>query len=312
MLVVALGIPVRGGRAGHQLGDGMGDGANDVVSQLNVFPGVFFLEAEALLLGHVGPANVFDLLRDVQEHLLRTPVALESKLALAHVPPGHIGGAVDGEGDAVRHLLPPTLGVQARVVPGLLAGVDVNPSFLMVGIHFGPDMVLHVPHPANAASDGAAEHAEAVGPLADAASPGMQQAPYVAVAGKPFKGAARCGGAPVQLDAQRAAGTLVRRRCGHTLGNGGRQTNWAGGVVDPGEELPFEPPRQARLEHVPLNRTASFPADSPQERTNDAVLVAPGGLPTVSHTFCLCLHDLAFLLGLAVYPVQGDALEGLV
>lgn len=91
-------------------------------------------------------------------------------VGLADVTARDVCDAVGGEADAVRDLLAPAVGVEAGVVPGFLAGVDVDPALLHLRVYFCPDVVFGVPDPADAAADRAAEHAEAVGPFAAAAA----------------------------------------------------------------------------------------------------------------------------------------------
>jgi hypothetical protein len=176
---------------------GLRDGFHDVAAELAVFAGVLLLQAEALVLGHVGAAEVPDLPRDVEHDLLWAPVPLHGVFGLANVPPGDIRGAVGGEGDAVGHLLPPPLGVEQGIIPGLLARIDVDPSLLHLRVDLGPDVVLGVPHPPDASADGTTQHAEHVGPLAAAAPPGLEQPPHITVSGEPLVGAAVTGGAAV-------------------------------------------------------------------------------------------------------------------
>lgn len=93
---------------------------------------------------------------------------------IADVAAGDIGRTVDGESHTVRDLALPSFGIQARLIPGALAGIDVNPSPLVFRVHFGPDVVLRIPNPTDSGSDCAAEHAKAVGPFTNSASSRLQ------------------------------------------------------------------------------------------------------------------------------------------
>lgn len=173
--VVAGSGPARTGAgcdtARDQLSNGMGDRVDYVLAQFAVLPGVFLLEAEPLILAHICPSYVFDLLDDVKHDLFRALVPLERALAFSHISACYVSSAVDRECHAVRHLLAPALGIEAWVVPSLLACVDVDPSLLMFRVNLGPDVVFGIPHPADPTTDGSAKHAEAIGPLAAPASP---------------------------------------------------------------------------------------------------------------------------------------------
>lgn len=172
--VATVAATRRRGRSRHKICDGLGNGFHNIRPQFVVLCLVFLFKSEAFLLGHVGPAEVFDFLHDVEHDLLGAPVALIGGFAFAHISPGHVGGAIGGKGHAVRHLLPPALGVEPRVVPSLFAGIHMDPSLLLVRVDFGPYMVLGIPNPSDTAAQCTAEHAEAVGPLSDAASTGLQ------------------------------------------------------------------------------------------------------------------------------------------
>lgn len=63
-----------------------------------------------------------------------------------------------------------TLCVQPRIVPSLLARIDMDPPSLLLRVYLGPYMVFLIPYPPHSASDSTAEHAEAVGPLPAAPS----------------------------------------------------------------------------------------------------------------------------------------------
>lgn len=105
----------------------------------------------------------------------RAAVAREA----ADVSAGDIGGTVNGERHTVRDLSLPSFGVETRLIPSAFAGINVDPSSLVFGVHFGPDVVLGVPDPADSGADRATEHAETVGPFADSASSGLQQLPHI-------------------------------------------------------------------------------------------------------------------------------------
>lgn len=151
----------------------MRDGRDDVPAQLAVFATILLLEAEALFLRQVGAAEGADLVEDVEEDFFGATVAVLGVVSFADVAARDVCDAVGREANAVGDLLAPTVGVKAGVVPGFLAGVDVNPALLHLGVHLCPDVVFGVPDPADAAADRAAEHAEAVGPFTAAAATGL-------------------------------------------------------------------------------------------------------------------------------------------
>ena len=86
-------------------------GRDDVAPQFSVLALVFLDEATLLVFGEGVPSDALDLVHDVHEHFFRTAVAVEGVGGrVAHVAPGDVCGAVDGEGDAVGHFLAPALG----------------------------------------------------------------------------------------------------------------------------------------------------------------------------------------------------------
>lgn len=183
----------RAGHARNEVGDGLGNGLDDISPELAVLAAVLLLESELFILVHVAATQAPDLVQDVEQDLFGASVAFCAEIALTYVSAGDIGGAIDRERDAVGHLLTPALSVKARVVPCLLASVDVDPSLLVLGVYLGPDVVLCVPDPTNSASHGTAKHAEAVCPLSNTSSAGVQQSPNIAVPGESFVSAAVSG-----------------------------------------------------------------------------------------------------------------------
>ncbi len=167
----------------------------------------------------------------------------------------------------------------------------MDPSALVLRVHLSPDMVFGVPYPANTATDCAAQHAEAVGPFANTAAPSLEQSPDIAVSWESFISTAVLSGASVQFDPESAASTLLGGRRRHALGNGGREADWAGWVIDPCEEGALEPSKKS---------------------TDDAVLIAPFGFAAIAHALRLSLKNLGFLFGFAVDAIEGDDLERFV
>lgn len=220
----------------NKVGDSLGNGLHHILPELLVFPLILLLESEALILAHICPAAALNLLCDVEQNLLGAPVAVVGRLGLADIAAGDIGGAINRESHAVGHLLAPALSVKPGVVPSLLAGINVNPTLLMLRIDLGPHMILSIPDPSYAPTHSTAQHAEAVGPLSDTTSPCLKQAPDVTVSGEPLMSATRLGGAPVKFNSQSATGTLLWCGCCHTLGDGRGQAGGTGGVVHPCKE----------------------------------------------------------------------------
>lgn len=165
------------------------------------------------------------------------------------------------------------------------------PSFAVNGVHLCPDMVLCVPDPADSRSNSSAEHAEAVGPLAASAFAGLQEDECIVVAGKSLVVSAAFVGALVGLDLIGTAGLLVGKWWRGAKCDGGRVAPRTRRVVDPLEKRALEPS---------------------QEGSDDAVLVAPGGLLAGAETVSLGLQDLALLVGLVVDLLQRNNAQGLV
>ena len=65
--------------------------------------------------------------------------------------------------------------VEQGSVPSLFTAVNVHPTLAVYTVDFGPDVVLGVPDPSHSAADCTAEHGEAVSPLANAATSGLEQ-----------------------------------------------------------------------------------------------------------------------------------------
>lgn len=122
LLCRQLGVLARraGGAAGRrgcdgaerdQVGNSLRDRRNDVFTQLVVLSLILLLQSEALLLAHVGTTDVLDFLHNVKHDLFGAAVAFIGILALSNISASHVSGAVNGEGNAVGHLLAPTLGI---------------------------------------------------------------------------------------------------------------------------------------------------------------------------------------------------------
>ena len=165
------------------------------------------------------------------------------------------------------------------------------PSLAVYRVDFGPDVILCIPNPADSGANGAAEHAEAVGPLAAAALAGLQENKCVIVARKSLVVPTAVVGALVGLDLVGAAGLLVGKWCSETDCDGRRVAPRARWVVDPLEERALEPSKQC---------------------ADNAVLVAPGGLLAGAETVRLGLQDLALFVGLVVDLLEGNHAESLV
>lgn len=122
----------RVGGSGYEIRNGLGDGGDHVIPEFQILRLIFLLKTETLFLGLVGPAEILDFLHYVKHNLLRASVTLVGGFVFAHISPSHVGSAVGGKGHTVGHLLSPAFGVESGVVPGLLAGIHVNPPLLMV------------------------------------------------------------------------------------------------------------------------------------------------------------------------------------
>jgi hypothetical protein len=215
----------------------------------------------------------------------RAAVAREA----ADVSAGDIGGTVNGERHAVWDLSLPSFGVKTRLIPSAFAGIDVNPSSLVFGVHFGPNVVFGVPDPADSGADRATEHAETIGPFTNPASSGLQQLPHIWVSRESFVGGTAIIGATVQFNSGgTTSGFVGAGRC-HALGDGGHIAPGARRIVDKLEEGSLEPPEQC---------------------TDDTILVAPFRLPWYAGSGSL--HDLGLFFGLRIQAIEWDHREGLV
>ena len=78
------------------------DGFNDLLAQLGIFPHIFSLQLELLLLVHVMSSKRVYFANDVYEYAFGTSVARLAVLGwVADVAASDIGAAVGGERDAV-------------------------------------------------------------------------------------------------------------------------------------------------------------------------------------------------------------------
>lgn len=92
------------------------------------------------------------------------------------------------------------MSVKQRCIPCLLATVDMHPASAVRAVDFSPDVVLCVPNPSHSAADGTAEHGEAVCPLANTATPGLEQDEGIVVSGETLIGLAVLVAASVELN----------------------------------------------------------------------------------------------------------------
>lgn len=151
-----------------------------VAPEFLLFALILLDQAALVGLRHVFATLASDLVNRPQNDFFGGAIAGASVSGkVANVAAGDIGRTVDGEGHTVGDLALPSFGVQARLIPGALAGIDVDPSSLVFRVHFGPDIVLGIPNPTDSGSDCAAEHAKAVCPFANSASSRLQQLPHI-------------------------------------------------------------------------------------------------------------------------------------
>merc|ERR1711900_74993 len=160
--------------AGSKVGDdGLSNRSNDISSKFLVLSAILLLESEPFILCHVGSSKIADLVLDVEHHFLWASIPLEGLLGLANVTSSNICGTIHGEGDTVRHLLSPSIGVQPWIIPSLFTSVDMDPSFLHLRVNLRPNVVLGIPYPSHASSDSSAQHAEHIDPLSTSSFPGL-------------------------------------------------------------------------------------------------------------------------------------------
>ena len=158
--------------AWHQFGHFGGQRGGRVASKLPLLALVLLQQTPLVGLAHVFPALPSNLVDRPENNLFGCASSWAAMLGeVANVAAGDIGRTIDGESNAVGDLAAPSFGVETGLVPGLLTSIHVHPASLMFRVHFGPDVVLRVPYPADPGPHGAAKHAEAVGPFATSASP---------------------------------------------------------------------------------------------------------------------------------------------
>ena len=65
-------------------------------------------------------------------------------------------------------------------------------------------------------------------------------------------------------------------------------------------------------DHISFYAHPEDRTSSPQQRFNDAVLIAPLWLHMIAHGGCNAFHDVVFFVGLLVYPVDWNVCQGLI
>ena len=95
----------------------------------------------------------------------------------------------------------------------------------------------------------------------------------------------------VEFDLVGASSLFVGQWCGHADTDGGRVAAGTRRIVDPAEERSLEPSHQC---------------------SDDAVLVAPGGLLATAQAFRFSLEDLAFFFGFVVDLLKRHYPQGLI
>jgi hypothetical protein len=118
-------------RGGNKLGDSLRDGHEYIVAEFTIFPRILLFQLELFVLAHIGPTQILDFLHDVQENLFWASIAWVVVFRFSDVSARDVCCSVDGERNAIRHLLVPAFGVYPGVIPYLLTRVDVNPSPLV-------------------------------------------------------------------------------------------------------------------------------------------------------------------------------------
>lgn len=147
------------------------------------------------------------------------------------------------------------MSVEKRLIPSLLAHIDVHPSLPVDTVHLGPDVVLAVPYPAHPATDRSAKHAEAIGPFTHTTPPGLQEDKGVVVPWESLEGLAMRVRALVEFHSGSTTCLFLINRSHKTHSDRLRIAPAALWVVDPLEIVALEPPH---------------------ERNDYAVLVSPG------------------------------------
>jgi hypothetical protein len=193
-----------------------------VASELLLFTLILLDQATLVGLGHVFATLASDFMNRPQNNFFGGASARASVSGeIANIAARDIGRTVDGKGHTVRDLALPSFGVQARLIPGALARINVDPSSLVFRVHFGPDIILGIPDPTDTGSDCAAEHAKAVGPFANSATSRLQQLPHIGIPRESLVGGAISIGTTVQLNSGCATGGLIGGRRRHALGDRG-------------------------------------------------------------------------------------------
>ena len=193
-----------------------------VASEFFLFALILLDQATLVSFGHVFAALASNLVNRPQNNFFGGASARASVSGeIPNIAAGNVGRTVNRESHTVRDLALPSFSVQARLVPGALARINMNPSPLVFRVHFSPDIILGIPDPTDTGSDCAAEHAKAVGPFANSAPSRLQQLPHIGIPGESLVGGAASIGTTVQLDSGGATGGLIGGRGGHALGDRG-------------------------------------------------------------------------------------------
>jgi len=134
-----------------------------------------------------------------------------------------------------------TFSVQPWIVPRFLAGINMDPSPLMLRVHLRPYMVFSVPYPSDATSHSPAQHGKTISPLAATTPPYLQQCPYISKARKSFVCSTLACRTPVKLNSGGTSGGLVRCRRSKPSGYCRRSAIRTCWVVDKLKKVVFEP-----------------------------------------------------------------------
>lgn len=134
-----------------------------------------------------------------------------------------------------------TFRVQPRFVPCFLAGVDMDPSLLLVRIDLGEDMIFGIPHPSHPTANGTTQHAEAVGPFPTAAPSCLEQSPDISVSRKSLVRPAVACRTSIEFYASGPSCRFIWLRWCHTQSHGRRRADRARRIVDKCEERTLEP-----------------------------------------------------------------------
>lgn len=134
-----------------------------------------------------------------------------------------------------------TFCVESWLVPRFFTSINMDPSPLVLAVHFCPDMIFTIPYPSDSCPSRSAEHSETIRPFSGPAPLCLEESPNIRVPRESFIGATATFTAPVQFHSRGTSRGFVGCWWGDTLCYCGRPTDWTVRVIHVCEEGALKP-----------------------------------------------------------------------